>query len=141
MTYKLSLTLEEKTSSLFQLDPVLPAQYLAVFRRNTQLEPEQKLMLAVLEDAVTCIQKYGLSSQTKEKRLFSNTRDWILTQDNEWPFSFVNVCEALGLDSGYVRRGIANMKEWKSHRPDKPKPPKSRRMKRRDRERPVRAAA
>jgi hypothetical protein len=98
-------------------------------------------MLAVLEDAVTCIQKYGLSSQTKEKRLFSNTRDWILTQDNEWPFSFVNVCEALGLDSGYVRRGIANMKEWKSHRPDKPKPPKSRRMKRRDRERPVRAAA
>ena len=141
MAYKFSLTLEEKTSSLIQLDPVLPAQYLATFQRNTHLEPEKALMLAVLEDAVTCIQKYALSSQAKEKRLFRQTRDWILTEDDEWPFSFVNICEAVGLDHGYVRRAVTSMKEWKSHRPDEPKLPKSRRMKRRDQARHVRAAA
>jgi hypothetical protein len=54
------------------------------------LEPEKALMLAVLEDAITCIQK--------GKRWFRETVDWIVTDDDDWLFSFNNICETLCLD-------------------------------------------
>ena len=56
MTYETGLSVEEKVSSLFQPDTLLPAQYFETFRRKSHLEPEKRLMLAVLEDAVACFQ-------------------------------------------------------------------------------------
>ena len=111
MTNKSGLTLEDKIFFLYCLDPVDPAQYLATFRRNTHLEPEKALMLAVLEDAVACIQKHRQSSDVKEKRLFRDTKNWILTDNDDWVFSFSNVCETLGLAPGLLRRALIQMEE------------------------------
>jgi hypothetical protein len=47
---------EEKISSLFDPDTLLSAQYFENLRRKTPIEPEKRLMLAVLEDAVNCFQ-------------------------------------------------------------------------------------
>ena len=44
--------LEEKIISLFEPDMLLPALYLENFHRKTPVEPERRLMLAVLEDAI-----------------------------------------------------------------------------------------
>ena len=49
---------DERVASLFQSDYVLPRQYLEAVCRKTHQEAEQGLMFAVLEDAVTCFQKY-----------------------------------------------------------------------------------
>ena len=57
MSYDTGLSMEERVSSLFQPDTLLPEQYLDTFRRKLQLEPEKKLMLAILEDAIACYQK------------------------------------------------------------------------------------
>jgi hypothetical protein len=46
--------IEEKIALLFQPDALLAPQYFENFRRKTPLEPEKKLMLAILEDAVWC---------------------------------------------------------------------------------------
>jgi len=48
--------IDDRGASLFQPDTVLPPQYLETVCRKTHVEAEQKLMLAVLEDAVTCFQ-------------------------------------------------------------------------------------
>jgi hypothetical protein len=61
MNYNTGLSLEEKVTSLFQPDTLLPAQYLETFRRKAPLEPEKRLMLSVLEDAVACFQKHLFS--------------------------------------------------------------------------------
>jgi hypothetical protein len=62
------------------------------------LEPEKALMLAVLEDAVTCIQK--------SNRWFRETIVWILTEDDDGLFSFDSICEALDLDASSLRRAL-----------------------------------
>jgi hypothetical protein len=80
--------------------------------RKTQLEPEQKLMLAVLEDAyyiaTTKINRsYGKESVKRRKREQKEARDWIgKPEDPEIFFSFINCCEALRLDPSYWRKGI-----------------------------------
>ncbi len=113
MTYESSLSLEEKVASLFQPDTVLPAQYLETVRRKTHLEPEKKLMLSVLEDAVACFQKYAFTRDAHGKGLLREAEQWILEESTEWLFSFDNICESLGLHPKYIREGLHQWKEKK----------------------------
>ncbi len=113
MTYESSLSWEEKVASLFQPDTVLPAQYLETVRRKTHLEPEKKLMLSVLEDAVGCFQKYAFTRDAHGKSLLREAEEWIREESTEWLFSFDNICESLGLHPKYIREGLHQWKEKK----------------------------
>jgi hypothetical protein len=44
--------MDERIGSLFQPDSLLVAQYFGTLRRETLFEPEKRLMLAILEDAI-----------------------------------------------------------------------------------------
>ena len=110
MSYDTGLSMEERVTSLFQPDTLLPEQYLDTFRRKLHLEPEKKLMLAILEDAVACYQKYLFTRDSKGKALFHEAEEWIEEAGDASVFAFDSVCETLGLDPDYLRRGIA---EWK----------------------------
>jgi hypothetical protein len=129
---KAGLMPDDGMYSLFQVDPTVSEQYQATFRSNAHLEPEKELMMAVLQDAVACFYKHRQSSDTKGKRLYSTTRDWILSESEDWLFSFKNVCEALGLAPRFVRRAIMQLEEQQcrpheqSHRV-RPRRPKARR--------------
>jgi hypothetical protein len=113
MSYETGLSMEERVTSLFQPDTLLPEQYLETFRRKLHLEPEKKLMLAVLEDAIACYQKYIVARDGKGKILFQETEEWVLDGNGDWLFSFANVCDTLGFDPDYLRRGLL---EWKTKR-------------------------
>jgi len=109
-----TLSTEEIDASLFQPNTVLPAQYLETVCRKTPLEAEQKLMLAVLEDAVSCFQKYFAARDKIGTRLFHEAEEWILLQGkSDWLFSFDNICETLELNPDYIRKGLLH---WRSHR-------------------------
>jgi hypothetical protein len=84
---------------------------LETFQRKSYLEPEEKLMLAVLQDAIACFQKYAFARERKGKMLFQETEFWVQNTNSDWPFSFANVCETLGFDPDYLRQGLA---EWKA---------------------------
>ncbi len=106
--------LDKRVASLFQPDTVSPAQYLETVCRKTHLEAEQELMLAVLEDAITCFQVHFAAQDKKKTRLFRKAEEWILQQEkSNWLFSFDNVCETLGLNPGYIREGLLR---WRYHR-------------------------
>lgn len=113
MTYETGLSMEEKVSSLFQPDTLLPAQYFDTFRRKAHLEPEKALLLAVLEDAVACFQKYVSARDGKGKAQFREAEAWILEEESDWLFSFGNICDVLGLNPHYVRQGLMRWKETK----------------------------
>ena len=68
---------------------------------------EHRLMLAVLRDAIECYQKYAHAREPRGRTLFADAALWIDSSDPEWPFSYENICEALGLDPAYVRRGLS----------------------------------
>lgn len=97
--------------SLFHNDPVTSAEYFESLKRTLPLESEKRLMLAVLQDAVECYQKYLLAQRGKDKNLFSEAEEWILERDHLSAFSFDNVCDALGLSPNYVRAGLLRTKE------------------------------
>ena len=105
------LNYAEKTSSLIQLDSLIPYQYRETVERKVHLQAEKRLMLAVLEDAIFCFKRYLKARSRKEQRLFEETEAWIIEPESGWIFSFENVCEALKLDPGYVRRGLLDWKQ------------------------------
>jgi hypothetical protein len=111
MSYETGLSMEERVSSLFQPDTLLPDQYFDTFRRKFQLEPEKKLMLAILEDAVACFQKYMFTRDGKGKALFREAEQWIEGNGKDGIFAFDSVCEMLGFDPDYLRRGLAVWKD------------------------------
>jgi len=92
----------ERVTQTLELSP----QYLEAVCRKADLEAEQKLMLAVLEDAVTCFQKYFTARDRIGTSLFREAEEWILLQEkDDWLFSFDNICEALDLNPRYIREG------------------------------------
>ncbi len=93
-------------SHLLQPDTLLPSQYFAILRRKGAHEPERRLVVAVLEDAVECFQKHIRARDPKARQLFVDAEEWICSEDRSWPFSFENVCDLLQINPEYLRRGL-----------------------------------
>ena len=84
--------------------------------KSSQLEQEKKLMLAILEDAVTCIKKFVEAPEDIKPRLLQGLKkkadealEWIKTDNEEWIFSFENICYELKLNPEYLRKGIVSL--------------------------------
>ena len=96
---------------LLQPDTLLPSQYFAALKRKGNHEPERRLAIAVLQDAVDCYQKHLHARDRKARQLFLDAEEWIASDDRSWPFSFDNVCDLLQINPQYLRRGLAVWKE------------------------------
>ena len=92
---------------LFEPDIMLPAQYFTLLRKQSRQGPEYLLVVAMLQDAVECFQKYRHATDEVGRELFEDARDWIASDDQKWPFSFENVCAILKLDAAYLRSGLS----------------------------------
>jgi len=84
----------------------LAARYFEILHKTTILEPEKRLILAILEDAIHCFQNNLFAQSVKSKRLFREAEEWIVEVGSDWVFSFENICETLGLDASYMRQGL-----------------------------------
>lgn len=77
---------------------------------ETSKEPENRLMLAVLEEALVTFQR-GLNSPVPERRKrFFEVDRWVASIDTDWPFSFENICSTLRIDPDYIRSGLHTLK-------------------------------
>jgi hypothetical protein len=101
----------EAGTSLFQPDSLLPAQFFATLKQKSHACGERRLMVAILEDAVDCFQKYLWATDNRSRHLRTEAEKWFLSDDDSWPFSFVNICYALDLHPEFLRRGLL---EWKA---------------------------
>ncbi len=72
-------------------------------------EPEHRLMLAVLEEALATFQRGLNSTVAVERKDFFKVMQWIRSRDCEWPFSFENICSTFRISPDYVRAGLAAM--------------------------------
>ena len=97
-------------SNPFTLDNTDPFTYFDTLK-SSQLEPEKRLVLAILADAVNCLQLYKCCEPCpkykKKKRCeYHDAVMWILSEEEDWIFSFNNVCETLKRDPEYLRKGL-----------------------------------
>lgn len=99
--------------TLFDADGVDAAQYAETTQRKTPLEPEKHLMLAVLEDALSCYRKYLFARTAKRQTEFREAEEWIFDNEDTRFVSFENVCGILGIEPSYLRRGL---REWREDR-------------------------
>jgi len=89
--------------SLLQPNVILPAQQ---FGGSRHLAPEHRLMIAVLQDAISCLEKYRFATDLEGRSLFEEVTQWVDARDHGWPYSFESICDFLNLDAGSVRRRL-----------------------------------
>lgn len=70
------------------------------------ISPETALMYAVLEDALICLQKKAVDLPPRVRRRARDAERWFLSNDSRWIFSFLSICDALGLDPAYLRKKV-----------------------------------
>lgn len=75
--------------------------------------PEQELMLAVLRQALDDYGRTLTASHSHARRACYALERWFFGNDLTWPFSFVNVCEGVGIDAGALR---AELRRWRANR-------------------------
>jgi hypothetical protein len=98
------------TYSPFYADIILPVQFFETLKRRAPTKTgEYRLLVAVLQDAVHCFQKYALDDDAD----FAEAEWWIMCTDTAVEdttvvprFSFEFICSALSIDADYIRGGL-----------------------------------
>lgn len=104
--------LEESSLARFTIPDVLtPAQYYGGRRTShPEMNATKRLLLAVLEDALRCLQTYAESRNPAHRKAFGEAETWILDRKAHGPFAFASICEALGIQPDHLREGI---RQWR----------------------------
>ena len=103
--------MQDRSGGLFEPDVLLPTQFSSYFRKEVGFDRERRLMLAVLEDAIDCFQKYAYTDDVRGKQLFDESWEWIASDDTRWLFSFENICLIVEMNPDYIRQGL---RTWRS---------------------------
>lgn len=74
-------------------------------------EAEERLLYAMLENAIEDYQKYIGATAKKGRELFQQAEEWFFDTDSSSEFSFENLCDYLQLNASYVRKGLL---AWKA---------------------------
>jgi hypothetical protein len=104
-------TASDSIGSIFQRDTLLMENFFNDRRGKTLVLPEQRLMLAILEDALQCFQEKCSAKHGKKKQLFENVQKWFFDAGNDWVFGFESICSVLGFEPDYVRKGLVRLRE------------------------------
>lgn len=109
---QLGLRFDDGPLVRFEAD-ILAAEDFTRIYRSRPLSPERELMMAVLEEARADYQRCWKICDKKAMERFADAQAWILESNSEWIFSFVNCCEALGIEPDYLRQGLLLWKRSK----------------------------
>ena len=79
----LDIRAEEALAALFQPGTAAPAEYFKNYEKRLGFEPEKQLMLAVLEDAIGCFQKFVCAADNRQKKWFLEAEEWFNKKKGE----------------------------------------------------------
>jgi hypothetical protein len=81
---------------LLAMNCVMPVQF---HERRSNRSGEERLLLAVLKDAIDAF-------LGEEPQASKEAARWLKDTRCRHPFSFQNICDIFGLDSGWLRQGL-----------------------------------
>ena len=95
------------------LELVTPSQWGEEGR--SALQPAERLMLAILTDAINLVLQKPPPTAVRRVLLRRKAARWIRINDTKWLFSFVNICDTLGIDAAHLRAKVARLAERGGH--------------------------
>ena len=90
-------------------ETTLPQQFARLWHGARKTTPERALATSVLWQAVRDLHKFRYARHRKRQRLYRDAYDWIASGDRGWPYSFVNICESLGLSPESLRTELLEL--------------------------------
>lgn len=105
---------------ILEPDIFLPSQFYGAAGLSRKLEGEKRLMIAVLKDAVECLEKYRGARSSVGQCQYLSAIEWVEDTDTDWLFSFTNICDLLGFDPEYVREVLLK-REKRYTKPERPR--------------------
>jgi len=100
------------TDRWITFDPLDDEIIAKLFKKDIR-EGEEKLMFAVLADAIDDFKKHVFSKDQRGQKLFQEAEEWFLEKDDDQLFSFEYICATLQLHPDYIRRGLLSWKKAK----------------------------
>ena len=80
---------------------------------------EAALMCAVLEDAFLCFQRQFEIESRSVQRAAQEAEEWFFSDDAHGLFSFVFVCDVLGLEPEFMRKGLKHRRQSRPGTPQR----------------------
>jgi len=77
-----------------------------------QPTPEKRLMLAILQDAVACLEKGLFRTSQRCSRPAHEAAQWVAERDRTWLFSFESICDNLNLDAEALRQQLLKKERY-----------------------------
>ncbi|HXJ36567.1 MAG TPA: hypothetical protein VMS22_21225 [Candidatus Eisenbacteria bacterium] len=97
---------DEQRDRLISPQIVLPEQFWRQARWGARESSVHRLMLGILREAVELYCKACEPRSRVSTRLSREVRAWFASRERRWLFSFERICDALGFESDYIRRGL-----------------------------------
>src|SRR5258706_9135231 len=88
---------------------ILPVQLADMQFHGSEVQAEKRLQVAVLADAVATHARAASDMTPRGRALFAEVDEWFASDIAAGPFSFVAICDSLGMEPGYVRRGLRSL--------------------------------
>ena len=89
--------------TLFEPEVILPAQMSCGACCDGDASGACALMLAILEDAILCIERGRRRRHPHTRRLAAEAETWVRSDCRGWLFSFASICDVLGFDADALR--------------------------------------
>jgi hypothetical protein len=89
-------------------DTILPSQFFESGGAQS-FSNEQRLMLAVLIDAINVLGDSRVSPNRRRRKSFYDASSWVFADGITSPLSFDHVCDALSVDAKSLRRRLSEL--------------------------------
>ncbi len=101
-----AMDLRHAVDDLLEPAFVLPDQISRRAACGARESAVHRLMLGILRDAVDLYLKALTPGNRVAAKRLREVVAWFASDDRNWPFSFERICEALNLESDYIRSGL-----------------------------------
>jgi hypothetical protein len=89
-------------------DQVLPVQFCDGGQRGRTQSPERELAVSVLAQAALDIERCREARRGRKRRIYREAYNWVASDDRSWPYSFLNLCDAVSLSPAFLRARLLN---------------------------------
>jgi hypothetical protein len=104
---------EQFDSEFSGAEVLVPAQFHGKRNSAAALESLRRLMVAVLVDAMRCVQSRFNAHQSARRQEYADARSWIFSDEDRALFSFKAICDTLDMDPNAIRKYLA---QWEENR-------------------------
>jgi len=92
-----------------QPEAMLPVQFNTIWHGGRPITPERALVITMLWQAAHDLQKNRFAKRRRQQRLYIDAYKWVASEDRSWPYSFVNLCEAINVSPAYLCEELLNV--------------------------------